>query len=161
MIDDISARHPSKYLSHDDLRGRTLTLKIETSEQEEVKLAGGKDFKTVLRFEGVDKPLVNNTTNDYAIAVLLSRKPSEWIGKRVVVGPGETTFGARTIPCVRVLGSPDATPARAKAFDACLKAVEGVDAKSRTTMFAQELKYTLSTIDPVTAPVAPKKESNK
>jgi len=148
MVDDITARHPSQYLSHDDLRGRTLTLKIETSEQEEVKLAGGKDHKTVIRFEGIPKPLVNNTTNDYSIAVLISRRPSEWVGKRITIGPAETMFGSDVVPCIRVLGSPDAAPERAKAFAACLESAEAVDLKSRATTFASALKRTLAKIDP-------------
>lgn len=156
--EDISTLRPSKYLSHDDLKGRTLTLKIESVEQEEIALGGsGKEWETVIRFEGVPKPLISNPTNDFSLAVLLGRKPPAWAGKRVSLMPSLTAFGSAVVPCIRIAGSPDAEPERAQAFGVCKDAAEAVDIKKRSTLFVQELKRTLATIDPITA----KKESKK
>lgn len=148
---DISVMHPSKYLSHDDLQGRQVTVKIESVSIDAVQMSdGSEEFKTVLTFEKVGKSLIGGKTNDYSIAVLISRKPLDWVGKRIVLIPGVTTFGKPDpVPCVRIGGSPDATPERAKAFDQCRAQAASVELKKQSKRFMAELKRALAKVDPI------------
>jgi hypothetical protein len=154
---DISLMHPSKYLSCDDLKGRTVTVKIASVDIEMVPMSDGDEKeKTVIRFEKVNKDFMGGPTNDYSLAVLLSRRPIDWVGKRVVLMPSTTTFGRAVLPCIRIGGSPDATPERAKAFDQARARTAKVDFQKQAKRFVAELKATLAFVDPikVTATVA-------
>ena len=145
MIDDISDLHPSVHISNDDLLGRDQTVTIASVEKGEA--AGIDGDKTIIRFEGIPKALISNPTNDYSIAVLLGRKPSAWIGKKVVLSPSASTFGKAIVPCVRVTDSPDAAPERRKA----LAAIRSSCADTKTVELARLLKLKLFEIDPPTS----------
>jgi hypothetical protein len=145
MINDIAELHPSIHISNDDLLGKSQTVTIESIEKGEAKGIDGK--KTIIRFVGIPKALVSNPTNDYAIAVLLGRKPNEWVGKKIVLSPASSTFGASVVPCVRVTDSPDATQERRKA----LAAIRAACPDTKTVELARLLKLKLFEIDPPTA----------
>lgn len=147
---DISCLHPSKYLSCDDLKGRTITVKIVSVETEAIQMSdGSEEVKPVIRFEKANKAFIGGKTNDYSIAVLLSRKPLDWVGKRITLMPGTTTFGRDIKPCIRIAGSPDATPERQKAFDQARARTAQVDLKKQAKRFVTELKAALAAVDPV------------
>lgn len=149
-LSDISLLHPSKYLSCDDLKGRTITVKIESVSVEPVqKTDGSEEDKPIIRFERANKDFVGGKTNDYSLAVLLSRKPIDWVGKRVTLMPGTTTFGRDVKPCIRIAGSPDATPERAKAFDQARARTAQADFQKQARRFVAELKSALAQVDPV------------
>lgn len=147
---DISALHPSKYLSCDDLKGRTITVKIVSVETEAVQMSdGSEDVKPMIRFEKANKAFIGGKTNDYSIAVLLSRRPLDWVGKRITLMPSTTTFGRDIKPCIRIAGSPDAAPERQKAFDQARARTATVDYKKQAKRFVAELKSALAVVDPV------------
>ena len=142
MIDDISDLHPSPNLSADDLLGEAQTVTIESVEKGEA--TGVEGVKTIIRFAGIVKPLVSNTTNDYSIALLLGRKPSGWIGKRIVLSPAQSTFGKDTVPCIRVTGSPDAPEPRRK----LLASIRELNPDTKPVLLGRALKLALSASDP-------------
>lgn len=147
---DISVMHPSKYLSAADLNGRTITVKIASISEELVQMSdGGEESKVIIRFEKARKDFIGGPTNDYSIAVLLSRRPIDWIGKRVTLMPSQTTFGRAVKQCIRIAGSPDAPPERAKAFDQARARTAQVEFKKQAKRFVSELKATLDEIDPI------------
>lgn len=147
---DISCLHPSKYLSCDDLKGRTITVKIASVDMEPVQMSdGSEEEKVIIRFEKARKDFIGGKTNDYSLAVLLSRRPLDWVGKRVTLMPSTTTFGREVRPCIRIAGSPDAAPERQKAFDQARARTAQVEFKKQAKRFMAELKSALSAVDPV------------
>jgi hypothetical protein len=145
MIDDISDLHPSANLSCDDLVGKPQTVVIESVERGEA--AGVEGIKTILRFKGIPKPLVSNTTNDYSIALLLGRSPSTWAGKRIVLSPASSSFGKDTVPCIRVTDSPDAPEARRK----LLAGIRTANPDTKPVLLGRALKLALAMAEPRTA----------
>lgn len=149
-LQDISVMHPSKYLSADDLKGRTVTVKIASVAVEMVEMSDGEEKeKTIIRFEKANKDFMGGVTNDYSLAVLLSRRPIDWVGKRVTLMPGATTFGREVRACIRIAGSPDAAPERARAFDQARARTATVELKKQAKRFVAELKAALLQVDPV------------
>jgi len=149
-LQDISVMHPSKYLSADDLKGRTVTVKIASVSVEMIEMSDGEDKeKTIIRFEKANKDFMGGVTNDYSLAVLLSRRPIDWVGKRVTLMPGITTFGREVRTCIRIAGSPDASPERAKAFDQARARAATVELRKQAKRFVAELKAALLQVDPV------------
>jgi hypothetical protein len=91
---------PSKYWRADDLPEGGKVFKIECLDVE--KIDTEKEEKNVLRFSKSDKALVLNVTNWDSIAAICGADSDEWPGKFVVLYPTETTFGGKTVPCIRV-----------------------------------------------------------
>jgi len=103
MLDDVDALFDRTYLRWYDLLEKPALIKIlGTEAQVEMTLPGGaKARKPLLHYECMKgeiakvpkagnvhahfKPLVLNATNGNSIAVIHGRKPSEWIGKEVVL----------------------------------------------------------------------------
>lgn len=113
----------SDYIAADDLGGkvRTLTIKdVRIAPDMPGKPRNGKKSKSVLIvFEKARKGWIVNTTNQWSIALLLGTKTAvEWIGKRVALHADMDIDIESKQPtaCIRVQGSPDATPERAKAY---------------------------------------------
>lgn len=111
------------YIAADDLGGkvRTLTIKdVRIAPDMPGKPRNGKKSKSVLVvFEKARKGWIVNTTNQWSIALLLGTKTAvEWVGKRISLHADmdiDIESGQPTA-CIRVQGSPDATPERAKAY---------------------------------------------
>jgi hypothetical protein len=103
MLDDVDALFDRTYLRWYDLMEKPALITIlGTEAQVELTLPGGaKAKKPLLHYEVVSggikqvpktkdmpahcKPLVLNTTNANSIAAIHGRKPSEWLGKEVVL----------------------------------------------------------------------------
>ncbi len=114
----LSVMFPGKYVKAEDLGGRQIKVVIESVVMEDVPMTGGKkERKPVISLKGKDKKFIAGKTNGYAIAVLLGIQSSGWLGKTIIIGPDTDVLGKDVVACIRVVGSPDATPERRAAFD--------------------------------------------
>lgn len=104
MPDVMSMFDPSKWLTHDDLKGKDWTLVIEKVQAGEViGLDGKKAKKPVLTFVGAGKPLAICKTDARTITSLYGKETSEWVGKSITLFPSTTRLGMEANkPCVRV-----------------------------------------------------------
>lgn len=108
--DHYEALFDKQYLRWFNLQGREVTVEIEKVEKDvELTMRGGiKSKKPVVHFKGKDKPLVLNATNCNSIAHLLGNRPSQWIGKRIVLYPTTTKMfdndlkTMKTVGCIRI-----------------------------------------------------------
>lgn len=90
---------PSKYLKAPDLRGKDVTVTVESVEQ--TKIRG--DVVNIVHFEGKDKGLIMNVTIYNQISKAAgSEDTDEWCGTQIVLFPTTTEFGGETVDCVRV-----------------------------------------------------------
>lgn len=107
----------SKYLSANDLKGRTYQLTIAGIQIEELDGQGGKKTKPVLFFQGAQKGMVLNRTNAEAISVVLGDETNDWIGHKLelfsmrVQGPNGMTDGLRCRVILPQNGHAPAAPA--------------------------------------------------
>jgi hypothetical protein len=102
---------PSKYLGHDDLKGREVRVTIESCHLETFKDDKGQpEHKPCLKFVGKEKGMLLNMTNWQLIAEGLGLDDSDdWAGYAVVLYPTTTMFGKKRVPCIRVKMPQDAT----------------------------------------------------
>jgi len=121
----LDVMYPDRYLRAEhlvDKVGRTVSpvVEIEHIAVESVPMSGGKKASaTVVTLLGKQKQWIMNKTNALSVAVLLgSKRPVEWVGKRIqlVVDQDEDRRVRGMVPCIRVIGSPDATPAQADEY---------------------------------------------
>lgn len=149
----LDVMYPDKFLKAAHLQGHTPTVRIESIKVDLVPMSGGKKAQaTVMTFKGKQKEFIVNKTNAYAIAVLLgSNRPASWIGKRIqLTADIEDDRKTRTeVPCIRILGSPDATPEQAAEYRQCWRgARKGGALCSRLKMAVQRM-LTAGKIAPV------------
>lgn len=88
---DIDKLYPSKYLSPDDLRGRSVLVTVAQVTVEELYNPRGKEKqrKAVLHFAGKEKVLPCNKTQALALAQISGSRDTEaWPGFRIVLSPG-------------------------------------------------------------------------
>lgn len=122
----LDVMYPDKYLKAEHLvdkrTGKSVSpvVTIEHLVVELVPMSGGKKANaTVVTLKDKQKQWIVNKTNALSIGVLLgSKRPAEWIGKRIqlVVDEDEDRRVKGTVPCIRVLSSPDATPRQAAEY---------------------------------------------
>lgn len=121
----LETMYPDKYLKAAHLQGHAPTVIIERIEQELVPMQGGKKaMATVITFKGKSKQFIACKTNGYAIAVLLgSIRPKDWVGKRITLtADRDQNKNTKSVePCIRILGSPDASPKQAAEYSSCWK----------------------------------------
>jgi hypothetical protein len=100
---------PSKYLKAADLRGKTVTVVIESIDPRgELQMRGGKkEKKPIVHLRGKDKAWVLNITNARAIAAIHGPEVTGWIGKAVTIAGRLVQFGGKEVDAVRVVGAPD------------------------------------------------------
>jgi hypothetical protein len=105
-----SEAFPSRFWKGSDLPARGLLLKIAKLQLEPVGI--DQREKYTLYFKGQDKQLVMNGTNWDAIAEFCGADSDTWTGKNIVLYPDKTTFGGKTVDCIRVRRPkpPQATP---------------------------------------------------
>lgn len=114
---DVALLYPSKYLKAEDLKGQKVTVTVSGVSQDNLQMPGGrKKQAVVISMKGKEKQFVANTTNGWALALLLGRRTKDWVGKRIQLAPDVDKLRGKQVPCVRVAGSPDAPPDRAAAF---------------------------------------------
>jgi hypothetical protein len=100
---------PTKYLSFADLRGRDVTVTIESVERTEMAEKDQKTKKTrkvkkaVINFVGKDKQLALNVTNASTIVDLYGSETDNWKGKAITLYPTTChAFGNADTECIRV-----------------------------------------------------------
>jgi len=93
-------RHPSKYVQAADLKPGGVTVVLDRVAMEPV--GQDKKVKPVLYFQNASKAMVLNSTNDEEIGKLFGDDDREWRGEKIVLYPTTTTFGGKTVPCIRV-----------------------------------------------------------
>jgi len=99
----------SDYITAADLCGREVTVKIREVELRELENDKGVPLnRIVLWFEGKDKGMVSNTTNNLILrAMFKTEDPRAIVGKRITIHPERVQFGRETVDGIRVIGSPD------------------------------------------------------
>ena len=94
----------SNYLKADDLKGKTIRVKINEVEVHEFENDGKKKKQLVLYFVGKEKVLGLNITNANSIAKILGDDTDHWIGGEIKIYPTTTDFGdKKNVPCIRVI----------------------------------------------------------
>lgn len=103
-IDHYEALFDSKYLRWFDLEGKgDVCCTIEKVEREELTLRGGAKKKSpVVSIKNASKPLVLNRTNADTVAELYGLKPSQWVGKKIVLYVTTTNLKGKPVNCIRV-----------------------------------------------------------
>jgi len=104
-----SERFPSKYVQASDLKPQGATVTIDRVVMEDVGQGSDKKTKPVLYFKNASKAMVLNSTNDATINELFGDDDRDWHGQKIVLYPTTTTFGTKTVPCIRVRGVDDAS----------------------------------------------------
>ena len=101
---DVRKLFDKEFIYAYDLEGRDVTVTIERVQGGTLIGEGGKsNKKPVLYFKGSKKGLALNITNARTIAGLYVSFDSEkWLGKKITIYPTTTTFGSRTVECIRV-----------------------------------------------------------
>ena len=95
----ISSAFKSNFLRADDLRGRTVKVKIERVVMEDV---GGAEHKPCVYFENRQKALVLNRVNADSLAETLGDETDGWVGQQIEIFTDKTHFQGRLVPCLRV-----------------------------------------------------------
>lgn len=106
-VDHYEALFDSKYLRWMDIveHGDVLVTISKIERNVELTLRGGVKKKSpLLHFKGASKPLVLIKTNSESIAEIYGNKPSNWIGKQVVLYVTTTDLKGKTVNCIRIKG---------------------------------------------------------
>ena len=119
---------PSKYWKADDLPEGGKVFKIEGLDVEKIGIE--KKEKYVLRFVKQDKSLVLNPTNWDLIAAFLGGDSDDWRGGLIVLYPTETTFGGKTVSCIRVRRPRETAPPKPEEQNAEQSAAKPAPAKA-------------------------------
>jgi flagellar basal body rod protein FlgC len=106
-IDELAPTSSS--LKADDLDGDEVSLTIASyvvKEFDETDNKTGETYKRkkpIFSFEETEKTFVCNVTNARALAAAFgSREMDDWVGKKITLFPTVTSFGDKTVPCIRV-----------------------------------------------------------
>ncbi len=102
-----SERFPSRYVKAADLKPGGATVVIDHVEMEPVGQGKDQQTKPVIYFKNASKTLVLNSVNDETLGTLFGDDDKNWRGERVVLYPTTTTFGGKTVPCIRVRAADD------------------------------------------------------
>lgn len=106
-VDHYEALFDSTYLRWMDIidHGDVLVTITKIEPNVELTLRGGAKKKApLLHFKGAKKPLVMNRTNGDSIAKIHGKKPSNWIGKQIVLYVTTTNCKGETVNCIRIKG---------------------------------------------------------
>jgi hypothetical protein len=100
---DIELLFPGRFLKEADLKGKDVTVQIESFSTEEMEDEQGKKHKGIVGFVGTKKKLLLNKTNAQAIKTMFGRETDSWIGRKITIYPSKFNDD----PCIRVKGSPE------------------------------------------------------
>ncbi len=105
---DFDQLYPGRFLKSGELLGKKVTVTIADVAIDELEGDDGKKkIHGIIYLQGKDKQIALNKTNGLCLRGMFGRKLSDWIGKRVVIYQDKTRFGAETVDCIRIWGSPD------------------------------------------------------
>lgn len=95
---------PSRYLKGADLRGKDVTVTIETIEprHELARTDNTKEHKPLMRFRGAEKGMVLNKTNAKTIASIYGNEVLAWVGKPVTLYCAQVSAFGATHDAVRI-----------------------------------------------------------
>ncbi len=96
----VSELFPSRFLKAADLKGRTVKVKIKKVEVEEI--GQDKDQKAVAYFDGVERGLVLNKTNAFAIAEIHGDPTDGWTGKEIEIFSMMVPYQGQNVAAIRV-----------------------------------------------------------
>ena len=114
----VSEFFPGRFLKAPDLQGRTIKVTIKKVEVEEI--GQDKDAKPVVYFDGVERALVLNKTNAFAIAEIHGDPTDGWPGKAIELFSMMVPYQGQSVAAIRVraVAEPDeAIPPRPKRTD--------------------------------------------
>ena len=95
----ISTVYRNQWLRAADLAGKCQEFTIADVAEEE--LGEEKEVRAVLRFKETPYGFVLNRTNAEAIASRYGDETNDWLGQPIWLHPEKTTFGGKTVDCVR------------------------------------------------------------
>jgi hypothetical protein len=95
---NINDAFPSNYIKASDLKGRTVTVKMDRAEYEVI----GNDRKLILYFVGKEKGMVLNKTNANNIASAYGDDTDEWRDQEIVLFEAMVDYQGKTVPAIRV-----------------------------------------------------------
>ena len=81
------------WLSAEELKGRTVTLKITSVEVVIFDNDRGQDKKLGLMFDGKEKGICANKTNVKALIEGFGSDTDSWIGRELIAAPNQTPLG--------------------------------------------------------------------
>ena len=101
---DVRTMFDKDFLYSFDLQGRDVTVIIDRVKAGTLTGVGGKkNKKPIVYFRGKEKGLGLNITNARTIAGMYGGFDVEkWIGKAITLYPTSTTFGDKTVDCIRI-----------------------------------------------------------
>lgn len=94
----INEAFPSTYLKAADLQGRTIVVKIDRVETEDLN----GERKLAMYFVGKDKPMILNKTNANTIAAAYGQDTDDWRDAEVVLFMAMVDFQGKTVEALRV-----------------------------------------------------------
>ncbi len=97
---NVSDLYPSKFLKAEDLKGRTVKVKIKKVDIEEI--GQDKDQKAVAYFDGVERGLVLNKTNAFAIAEIHGDPTDDWTGKEIEIFSMMVPYQGQNVAAIRI-----------------------------------------------------------
>lgn len=100
----------SAFLSAAVLGDKHATLRINDVRpvEHEAERPGDANDKTLgVFFDKTDKALSLNRTNAELISAMFGDQTEGWIGHRITLASEMVRFGSKTVPGIRVIGSPD------------------------------------------------------
>jgi hypothetical protein len=104
---DFDQLYPGRFLKSGELLGKKVTVVIDDVSIDELEGDKGKQVKGILYLRGKNKQIVLNKTNGTCLKAMFGRKLGDWVGKRIVIFQSTTKFGADTVDCIRIWGSPE------------------------------------------------------
>lgn len=104
MGTDVRSMFDKEFLYSFDLQGKDVTVIIDKVKAGTLTGVGGKkNKKPIVYFRGKEKGLGLNITNARIIAAMYGGfEVEKWIGKAITLFPTTTTFGDKTVDCIRV-----------------------------------------------------------
>lgn len=101
---DVRTFFDKEFLYSFDLQGRDVTAVIDRVKAGVLTGVGGKkNKKPIIYFRGKEKGLGLNITNARTIAAMYGGFDTEkWIGKAITMYATTTTFGDKTVDCIRI-----------------------------------------------------------
>jgi hypothetical protein len=100
---DFDELYPGRFIKAGSLKGKQVTLEIETVHVEKLEGDTGAKWKGVVTFKKTEMQLVLNKTNGTCLREMFGREIPKWVGRKVTLFPSEWNGE----PCIRIWGSPE------------------------------------------------------
>ena len=99
---NIKSAYKSSYIKSSDLNGQRQRVTISSVQMAMVGDGREEKNKPVMQFDEIDQALVLNKTNAMLLAASLGDDTDGWSGRQIWLLPDTTSFGGKTVPCIRV-----------------------------------------------------------